>query len=301
MRLLSFSTAAKWLRSCLLALLLLALQGCSSLFFYPLSPWVQNPARLGLDYQDVVLIEADGTRIDGWWLPAVGPVKGTVYYLHGNAQNISTQIVNVAWLPAQGYQVLLIDYQGFGLSDGESSLAGSMVDIQTGLDWLNASGRLDDKPLIVYGQSLGASMSTWVLAQPKNHGRADCFIEEAGFADYQQIVDEVMQKSWLTWPLRPLVVPFINNQYAPVKVIGQLSPMPLLLMHSRDDQVVPFSQGQEMFRAAKQPKTFYVMTGKHAQGPRNQQVRAAMLQFMQQCGVQRAAGKQVPRQQKWYF
>lgn len=301
MRLLSFSRLAKGACCCLLALLLLALQGCSSLFFYPQSAWVQNPARLGLDYQDVVLIEADGTRIDGWWLPAKGPVKGSVYYLHGNAQNISTQLINVAWLPAKGYQVLMIDYQGFGLSDGEPSLAGAMVDIQTGLDWLNASGRLHDKPLIVYGQSLGASMATWVLAQPNNRGRADCFIEEAGFADYQQIVNAVMQRSWLTWPLRPLVVPFINNQYAPVKVIGELSPMPLLLIHSRDDQVVPFSQGQALFRAAQQPKTFYVIGGQHAQGPRNPKVRTTMLQFMGQCGTQRHAGKQEATQQRWYF
>lgn len=271
------------LAAVLLASLLLS--GCSSLFFYPMKPWAQNPARLGLAYQDVVLIEADGTRIDGWWLPASAPLKGTVYYLHGNAQNISTHIMNVAWLPAAGYQVLLIDYRGYGLSDGEPSLDGAMTDIQTGLDWLKASDRQGKLPLIVYGQSLGASMATWVLAQKKNRGKADCFIEEAGFADYQGIVNDVMKKSWLLWPLRPLVVPFINDHYAPAKVIGQLAPMPLLVIHSRDDQVVPFAQGQALFAAAAEPKAFYDIGGNHAEGPKNAEVRKRMLQFMGECGT----------------
>lgn len=267
-----------------MALCALLLSGCSSLFFYPMKPWVQNPARLGLAYQDVVLIEADGTRIDGWWLPASAPLKGTVYYLHGNAQNISTHIMNVAWLPAAGYQVLLIDYRGFGLSDGKPTLAGAMVDIQTGLDWLKASGRQAKKPLIVYGQSLGASMAGWVLAQKQNQGKANCFIEEAGFADYKGIVNAIMKKSWLLWPLRPLVLPFIDNRYAPDKVIAHLS-IPLLALHSRDDQVVPFAQGQALFAAAAEPKTFLAISGKHAAGPSSAQVRQQMLQFMSRCGV----------------
>lgn len=281
----------------LLLLATLLLSGCSSLFFYPMKPWVQNPARLGLAYQDVVLIEADGTRIDGWWLPAAAPLKGTVYYLHGNAQNISTHIMNVAWLPAAGYQVLLIDYRGFGLSDGKPTLDGAMTDIQTGLDWLKASGRQGKLPLIVYGQSLGASMSTWVLAQKQNVGKADCFIEEAGFADYQGIVNDVMKKSWLLWPLRPLVVPFIDDRYAPVKAVGQLS-LPLLAIHSRDDQVVPFAQGQQLFAAAVEPKHFLAISGAHAEGPRNAEVRQQMLHFMSECGE---VDTVVPDKGQWRF
>jgi fermentation-respiration switch protein FrsA (DUF1100 family) len=232
----------------------------------------------------VVLIEQDGTRIDGWWLPAAAPLKGTVYYLHGNAQNISTHVLNVAWLPKAGYQVFLIDYRGFGLSDGEPSLSGSMTDIQAGLDWLNASGRLKKEPLIVFGQSLGASMSTWVLAQQQNREKADCFIEEAGFADYRQITNAVMKKSWLLWPLRPLIVPFIDDRFSPVKVIGKLAPIPILLIHSHEDQIVPFSQGEELYKAAGEPKTWLAIDGKHAQGPRDAKVRDKMLSFMAQCG-----------------
>lgn len=289
------ATLFRWLKprhlSLVLLCLLLMLAGCSSLFFYPMKPWVQNPARLGLAYEDVVLIEADGTRIDGWWLPAQGQPKGTVYYLHGNAQNISTHVMNVAWLPAAGYQVLLVDYRGYGLSDGEPSLAGAMTDIQTGLDWLRASGRAGKGPLIVYGQSLGASLATWVLAQPGNRGKADCYIEEAGFADYRAIVNDVMKRSWLLWPLRPLVLPFINNRYAPVKVIGQLAPMPLLVVHSSEDEVVPFAHGQQLYAAAGQPKLWLPVQGAHVQATRQEAMRKSLLDFMGQCGPAQPARK----------
>ena len=107
--------------------LVLLLQGCSSLFFYPMEPWVQNPARQGLDYEDVVLIHPDGLRIHGWWLPARGTARGTVYFLHGNAQNISTHLMNVHWLPERGYNVFLLDYRGYGLSEGDPDLEGAQA------------------------------------------------------------------------------------------------------------------------------------------------------------------------------
>ncbi|CBL43826.1 lipocalin family protein [gamma proteobacterium HdN1] len=268
-----------------LALLLAALiSGCSSLYFYPLKPWLQNPANLGVDYQDVVLIHRDGTRITGWWLPASTPLQGTVYFLHGNAENISTHVVSVAWLPAQGYQVFLIDYRGYGLSDGEADLDGSMADIQGGLNWLHASGRLQSSPLIVFGQSLGASMAIWVLAQPQNRGKAACLIEEAGFADYREVVNAAMKRSWLLWPLRPVVVPLMDNRYAPATVVGQLAPMPLLIAHSREDLVIPFRQAEKLYQAARPPKEMLVLRGAHARGPEQPEVQEALLQFMRsQC------------------
>ena len=68
--------------------LALLLQGCSSLFFYPMEPWVQNPARQGLAYEDVVLIHPDGLRLERRWrrrrlvrrLRRVGPRRGRLSF-----------------------------------------------------------------------------------------------------------------------------------------------------------------------------------------------------------------------------
>lgn len=104
--------------------LLLALSGCSSLLFYPEHGQPFTPERARLEYRDVTLTTADGLKLHGWWLP-VKPgvaVKGTVLHLHGNGGNLAWHLGGSWWLPEQGYQVLMVDYRGYGLSEGEPSL-----------------------------------------------------------------------------------------------------------------------------------------------------------------------------------
>ncbi|EKF76130.1 lipoprotein [Alcanivorax hongdengensis A-11-3] len=257
------------------------LAGCSSLFFYPMKPWVQNPENQGLSYEDVVLIHPKGLRLDGWWLPAQGPVKGTVYFLHGNAQNISTHLGNVQWLPARGYNVFLLDYRGYGLSEGKPKLPEVFDDIQLGLDWLRHADRTQGKPLIVFAQSLGAAMATRVLGEDANDGAADCVVLEASFASYKDITSDVMKRSWLLWPLRWLVVPAMpSRELDPVNQVAGIAPTPLLVMHSEDDPVVPFRQGQELFAAAGQPKVFQRLRGGHIQATRDPAVQQRIIDFL---------------------
>ncbi|MDX1803186.1 MAG: alpha/beta fold hydrolase [Alcanivorax sp.] len=274
-------------------LLSILLWGCSSLFFYPMKPWVQNPENQGLRYEDVILIQPKGLRLDGWWLPAQGPVKGTVYFLHGNAQNISTHLANVQWLPARGYNVFMLDYRGYGLSEGKPKLPQVFDDIQLGLDWLRQSDRTQGKPLVVFAQSLGAAMATRVLAEKANAGAADCVILEASFASYRDITSDVMKRSWLLWPLRWLVVPTMPSRALdPEKQVAGISPTPLLIMHSLDDQVVPFAQGQRLFAAARQPKVFQRLRGGHIQAARDPAVQQRMLDFLDRhhCAAPVASG-----------
>ncbi|QJX03311.1 alpha/beta hydrolase [Alcanivorax sp. IO_7] len=272
-----------------------ALTGCSGLFFYPAKPWAQNPARQGLAYEDVVLIHPDGLRLHGWWLPARGYSRGTVYFLHGNAENISTHLMNVHWLPERGYNVFLLDYRGYGLSEGDPDLPGALADVQLGLDWLEASGRLADKPLVLFGQSLGGALGTGVLARESNDGRVDCVMLEASFASYRGIANDVMKRSWLLWPLRWMVLPTLPERARdPERHIAGLAPRPLLVMHSKEDPVIPFAQGERLFAAAEQPKTFQPLKGGHGQGTRDPAVRDRMLDFLAKNGCARAAAADAP-------
>ena len=258
----------------------LSLGGCSGFFFYPMSTWLQNPARQGLDYEDVVLIHPDGLRVHGWWLPsATDEVRGTLYHLHGNAENISTHLMNVAWLPDRGYQVLLIDYRGYGLSDGEPSLSGAREDVQLGLDWLYASGRVEP-PLIVFGQSLGAALGTGVIGRDNNNGKADCVILEAPFTGYQGITRDVMERSWVLWPFSFVVAPLMPREGRPVDYIGGIAPRPLLIMHSEDDGIIPFEHGQTLFEMADEPKVFQRLKGAHIQSMASRAVRDRLVRFM---------------------
>ena len=266
----------------ILLLAVLGLGGCSGLFFQPMSDWVQNPARQDLDYEDIVLIHPDGQRIHGWWLPsATDEVRGTVYHLHGNAQNISTHLMNVAWLPEQGYQVLLIDYRGFGLSEGEPDLAGARKDVQLGLDWLYAADRVEP-PLVVFGQSLGAALATGVIGREGNNGKGDCVILEAPFTGYQAITRDVMRRSWVLWPFSFVVAPLMPDEANPIARIGGIAPRPLLVMHSIEDSIIPFEHGRRLYEAAGEPKTFQRLKGGHIQSTRAKDVRQRLLAFMKE-------------------
>lgn len=274
------------LRLILLTGLAMTLAGCSKLFFYPMEPWVQNPENLGLKYEDVVLIHPRGLRLHGWWLPAAGEghVRGTVYFLHGNAQNISTHLASVQWLPEQGYNVFLLDYRGYGLSEGKPRLPAVFDDVQLGLDWLR-NAKSKEGPLTVFGQSLGGAMAATVLGNGENQGAADCVVLEAAFASYRGITNEVMEGNWLMWPWRWLVVPAMpGEELDPVSRIAGLAPTPLLVMHSQDDPIIPYAHGKRLFAAAGQPKQFQRLRGGHIESTRDPSVQQRIVNFLQSHG-----------------
>ena len=278
------------LKQLLLLPLLGLLGGCTGVFFFPMSDWVQNPTRQGLDYEDIILIHPDGLRLHGWWLPAAtDEVQGTVYFLHGNAQNVSTHLMNVAWLPHAGYQVFLLDYREYGLSEGKARLPAVFEDVQLGLDWLHASGRIEG-PLVVFGQSLGASTLPYVLGREENAGRYDCVMMEAAFAGFRDITRDVMRGSWLLWPLSFVFPPFISTDWDAQDHIAALAPQPLLLLHSHEDGIIPYAHGERLFEAAAEPKTFQRLRGGHIASTRDPAVRARLVDFMEDACVAAPAG-----------
>jgi uncharacterized protein len=91
--------------------------------------------------------------------------KGTVLHLHGNAANVSNHLPLVAWLPARGYQVLMLDYRGFGRSEGRPTLDGIVTDALAALDYLRTRPDVDSSRLIVFGQSIGGATALRMLAR----------------------------------------------------------------------------------------------------------------------------------------
>ena len=251
----------------LLAFLLLTIScasGCSGIFFFPQKQHLQTPDMLELEYEDVFITSADGTTVHGWWLQAKAPARGTIYFLHGNAENISTHIRNIAWLPEHGYQVFLIDYRGFGLSEGKSTLPGALQDIRTGFEYILARNDTHDKPLYLLGQSLGASMGIYFAAtDPLAKAYLNAVISDAAFPRYSEMARYVSGQSWLTWPLQYPVSWSIIRGYDPVDYVADISPLPLLLIHSKDDRIVPHAFNEELLQAALTPKNFFETRGPH--------------------------------------
>lgn len=216
----------------------LALSGCSGLFFFPDQTTYITPDRLNLEYSDAFINTADGEVLHGWWLPAAteqqsegdiaseNNAKGTVYYLHGNAQNISSHIMNVAWLPAEGYNVFALDYRGYGRSTGTPDIEGALHDVESGMRWL--------------------------IQQPPLNG----VILDGTFAGFRAIARDKLGSFWLTWPLQAPLSWTIPNDYEGTDYIGHISPTPLLMIHSVRDGIIPFANGESLYQVAKQPKQF---------------------------------------------
>lgn len=254
----------------LIAAATLLSSGCSSVFFYPDNVTYITPDRLNLDYEDIYLDTADGERLHGWWLPSDNgdkPAKGTIYYLHGNAQNISSHLLNVAWLPAEGYNVFTIDYRGYGESTGAPDIEGALHDVETGLRWLGAHNSDSNHPLYLLGQSLGGGLglalaSEWVKRdeQPPLNG----VILDSTFSGFRLIAREKLGSLWLTWPFQIPLSWTIPDDYEGVDHIADISPTPVMIIHSARDGIIPYHHGVALYAAAKEPKEFLKTDTPHA-------------------------------------
>lgn len=237
------------------------LGGCTQLFLHPGRQQVLHPQRLGLAHEDIWLDAADGAKLHGWYLPAAGTARGTVLHLHGNAENISTFIAAVHWLPARGYNVLLIDYRGYGRSEGYATVANVHEDARDALSYLLRRPGADSQRLVVFGQSLGGSAAIHTVARHPGRGQVKAVIAEGAFASYSRIAREKMSQAWLTWALQwPLSLLF-SDRYSAEDAVGRLDGVPLLLVHGDQDPVVPPSHARRLYDAARDPRELWTVAG----------------------------------------
>lgn len=264
-------------------LTLLLLQGCSELLFYPDKHLAYTPAAAKLEYRDVSLVAADGTRLSAWWLPAKAgtDVQGTVLYLHGNGGNMAAHLGGPFWLPEQGYQVLMLDYRGFGTSSGTPSLPAVYEDIDAAFAWLDQAPEVTGKPLFLLGQSLGGAMAVHYLAeQPQQREKLKALVLDGVPASYRDVAQFALGNAWLTWPLQVPLSWFVPDGDSAIRAMPQLTGVPLLIFHSIDDPVVPLSNGVSLYQAAPPPRVFQPTRGNHVQTFADPTWRQVMLLFM---------------------
>ncbi len=267
-----------------LLLVLLSLGGCSSLLFYPEPGQPFTPQKAKLEYRDVTLTAADGTRLHGWWLPAKAgvEVKGTVLHLHGNGGNLAWHLGGSWWLPEQGYQVLLLDYRGYGLSQGKPALPEVYQDIAAALDWLDQAPQVQGKPQVLLGQSLGGAMAIHYLAQhPQQAKRFKAMVFDGVPASYRQVGRFALSNQWVTWPLQVPLSWLVPDGDSAINSIARLKTTPKLFFHSIDDPIVPLSNGIQLYQAAPPPRVLQLTRGGHVQTFADRTWRQVMLRFLE--------------------
>ncbi|WP_122318680.1 alpha/beta hydrolase [Pseudomonas cichorii] len=263
--------------------LIFSLTGCSSMLFYPEPGLPLTPDKAGLQYRDVTLTAADGTRLHAWWLPAREgvPVKGTVLHLHGNGGNLAWHLGGSGWLPEQGYQVLMLDYRGYGLSQGEPSLPAIYQDLQTAFDWLDAEPQVQGKPRVVLGQSIGGALGVHYLAQhPEQRSKLKALILDGAPASYRDVARYTLGTSWLTWPLKTPLSWLIPDADSAINGLPQLKGTPMLIFQSMDDTLVPLSNGISLYQAAPLPRVLQLTRGGHVQTFADPLWRQVMLRYL---------------------
>jgi len=259
----------------------LAVSGCTGMFFQPDRKLFDTPERFGVEYHGVALKAEDGTSLYAWFMPAKGPAKATVLFLHGNAENVSTHFANVVWMPRQGFNVLALDYRGYGASEGAPSLRGAQLDIDAAMRTLLARPDVDPDRIVIFGQSLGGALAIHYVAHTAYRKHIRALVTDSAFSDYRQITREKLAGFFLTWPLQWLPWLTVDNDYSPGASVAAVSPIPLLLIHGDRDVIVPSHHSQRLFDLAREPKELWIVPGAgHTQSLHDEAVRNRLTDYL---------------------
>ena len=256
------------------------LTGCAEgFFFHPDQQVYSTPEQLGVTVQQFHFASAaGGPKLHAWWMPAVGTPRATVVHAHGNAANISNHAPLVAWLPAEGIEVLSFDYRGFGRSEGKPSLDGVVADTRAALAEVRRR-RAAAGPLVLLGQSLGGATAIRALAEETAGGAHDIrlLITDSAFASYRGIARDATRGGVLSY-VAPLAMPSLPaHTNDPLAAIGRIK-APVLLLHGELDAVIAITHSERLHAAATSRKEFIrIAGGQHIDALARPDVRARVL------------------------
>ena len=206
-----------------------------------------TPANIGMDYEDVYLETDDGVRLHGWFITGRSP--RVLLFFHGNAGNISHRLDSIRYFHDLGLSVFIVDYRGYGQSEGRASENGIYRDADAAWRYLIESD-IDASDIVIFGRSLGASVAAHLAAQKEPWA----LIVESSFTSVPDIAQELypwLPARWLS-RLSHATRDYVRDVRCPV-----------LVVHSRDDEIIPFHHGEEIFAAANEPRTLLVLRGTH--------------------------------------
>lgn len=211
-----------------------------------------TPEQIGLDYESVSITTKDGLSLHGWFIPA-GQSRGTLLFFHGNAGNISHRLDSLAIFNQLGLNVLIFDYRGYGRSEGAPSEEGLYKDAEAALGYLVQERGIAQNDIVYFGRSLGGAVAAWLAARHP----PGALILESTFTSAPDMAAELYP--W--YPAR-LMTRLHYNALDNLKKVSS----PVLIIHSRDDEIVPFSHGQRLFQAASRPRQLLEIHGGHNTG-----------------------------------
>lgn len=242
---------------CALVLLVYVLQG--KLVFIPSRSMTATPATIGLAYEDFTVETADTVQIHGWLVPpdtrSDGAPERWVLFCHGNAGNISHRLDTLRMLHEMGLGVCIFDYRGYGNSQGSPTEAGVYKDVAAVWDFLLGKD-VQSGQVIAWGRSLGGAVAAWLAAK-----------RDPGALILESTFTSVVDMGRRSYPFLPVSLLCRNRLDAKhhATVAGRKG-CPVLVIHSVDDEIVPYAMGQEIYAAVQGVKQFLEISGGHNDG-----------------------------------
>ena len=207
-----------------------------------------TPIDVGMDYEDVSIETADGVTLHGWFV--AGQSSRVLLFFHGNAGNISHRLDSIRLFRNLGLSVLIIDYRGYGQSGGKITESGTYRDADAAWRYLLEDRGLSASDIVIFGRSLGASVASRLAAQH----RPLALIVESSFTSIPDIAQELYPWLPARWMSR--------YSHATREYVRDVH-CPLLVVHSRNDDIIPFHHGEAIFASANEPRTLLALRGTH--------------------------------------
>jgi uncharacterized protein len=237
----------------LMAVAAFLLRGCqANSLYFPNDTIAATPASVGMSFERVELVASDGVELLAWFVPSY-PERAVVLLCHGNAGNIGDRVRWIQLMNAMEFSVLAFDYRGYGESGGKPSEEGTYRDAEAAWTYLVRERGVDPSRIVVMGRSMGGAIAA-NLAVEKEPG---ALILESAFTSYPDIAQDMAGFFPVRW-----VAAF---DYSTIDSLAKVD-CPVLVIHSRTDEVVGYDHGEALFEAAKPPKMFLEITGGHNDG-----------------------------------
>lgn len=223
-----------------------------SFLYSPVRQVTYNPGDLGLAYEKVLFETEDGLKLSGWFIPAQNS-RITVLFCHGNGGNMSHRLDSISMLNELGLNCFIFDYRGYGSSQGKCSEQGTYLDAEAAWKWLTEKKNIAGENIILFGRSLGGSIAANLAGDVKPRG----LIIESCFTSYVDIGKKF-------YPYMPIRL-FASYSYKTIDYVQRIA-CPIMIIHSRNDEVIPFEFGLQLYEAANEPKEFVEIFGSHNDG-----------------------------------
>jgi fermentation-respiration switch protein FrsA (DUF1100 family) len=211
---------------------------------------LDTPGAAGLDYEDVEFKTSDDVLLNGWYVPSEKDYA-TILFCHGNGGNIGHRVPSILQFHRLGFNVFIFDYRGYGRSEGWLTEKGTYLDAEAAYHWIR-----QHKPgsgIILFGRSLGASIAVHLATQVE----ADALICESGFTSIVDLGVELFPYLPVRW--------VSTIRYDTLSTIRKVN-IPILIVHSPDDELIGIQHGRRLYEAAQPPKEFLQINGGHNEG-----------------------------------